>query len=405
MKLQLKNTPEQVELIKALGSKNPAVAREASEAFAAFLGPVIQQVLLQAGTAGLVFTDAPFNEDDSPSYPLDLYYNEGVGNITVWSQHLAGGLPTSFVSGVAELKISTYRLDSAVAWMKKYARKSRLDIVSKALERMAQEVLVKQERNAWAVVLKALAEATTGLPGATPTQKHVLASTTADVFQLHDLNKMMTLIKRLNESFAGGTPDAAYSRGMTDMFVSPEIMEQVRAFAYQPMNTRHGPVSDASQTSTAETWGSPTAGIPLPDSMREDIYRSAGMQEIYGVNLVELHEFGAGSSGGKKYNKLFDNFDPGDGIPGGGDPVAYNVSSTWDNTNDEILVGVDNSRGAFIRPISVGGDGVYGVNGASSFTVLPDDQWVQRADKVGFYGFLEEGRICIDSRAIVGLVV
>ena len=48
MKLQLKNTPEQVELIKALGSKNPLKAREASEAFAAFLGPVIQQVILQA---------------------------------------------------------------------------------------------------------------------------------------------------------------------------------------------------------------------------------------------------------------------------------------------------------------------------------------------------------------------
>ena len=33
MKLKLKNTPEQVELIKAMGSKNQLVAREASEAF------------------------------------------------------------------------------------------------------------------------------------------------------------------------------------------------------------------------------------------------------------------------------------------------------------------------------------------------------------------------------------
>ena len=44
MRLKLKNTPEQVELIKAMGSKNQLVAREASEAFAAFLGPVIQSV-------------------------------------------------------------------------------------------------------------------------------------------------------------------------------------------------------------------------------------------------------------------------------------------------------------------------------------------------------------------------
>ena len=50
MKLKLKNTPEQVELAKAIGSRDQNVAREASEAFATFLGPVIQKVLLSAGT-------------------------------------------------------------------------------------------------------------------------------------------------------------------------------------------------------------------------------------------------------------------------------------------------------------------------------------------------------------------
>ena len=76
MRLKLKNTPEQVELIKAMGSKNSIVSREASEAFAAFLGPVIRKVLQQAATAGAIYTDAPFNQDEGASYPLDLYYNE-----------------------------------------------------------------------------------------------------------------------------------------------------------------------------------------------------------------------------------------------------------------------------------------------------------------------------------------
>ena len=49
MKLKLKNTPEQVELIKALGSRNAAVSREANEAFAAFIGPVVSKVLNEAG--------------------------------------------------------------------------------------------------------------------------------------------------------------------------------------------------------------------------------------------------------------------------------------------------------------------------------------------------------------------
>tara|TARA_Y100000310_G_C20629946_1_gene788088 strand:+ start:443 stop:1585 length:1143 start_codon:yes stop_codon:yes gene_type:complete len=380
MKLKLKNTPEQVELIKALGSKNPAVAREASEAFAAFLGPVIQQVLLQAGTAGRIYTDAPFNEDDSPSYPLDLYYNEGVGNISIWSQTMAGGLPTSMVSGGQELKIATYRLDSAVGFLKKYARRSRLDVVSKGLERMAQEILVKQERNAWAVVLKALANAVTG------TQKHVIGSTTANVFQVHDMNRLITLNKRLNESFADGTPEAAYSNGVTDLFLSPEVMEQVRAFAYQPMNTR-----------TVGTGND----IALPDSIRENVFRAAGMPEIYGVTLNELLELGVA----QKYNVLFGSIitsDGATGVPTGGDngALAHDSASAFLPHDNELVVGVDNSKGAFIRPVATADNASGG-----SFTVLPDDQFTQRADKIGFYGFLEEGRVCIDSRAIAGIVV
>jgi len=73
MRLKLKNTPEQIELVKAMGSKDVSVSREASEAFAAFLGPVIQQVINQASTSGAIYQDASYDEDDHPSFPLDLY--------------------------------------------------------------------------------------------------------------------------------------------------------------------------------------------------------------------------------------------------------------------------------------------------------------------------------------------
>lgn len=367
MNLKLKNTPEQVELIKAMGSKNRATAREAQEAFAAFLGPVVRQVLNQAGTAGAVYTDVPFDEDDSPSYPLDLYYNEGDNYVQTWSQSVAGGLPTSAVDGMAELKISTYRLDSAVSFLAKYARRARLDVISKGVERMSQEVLVKQERNAWAVILKALAEASTN------SLTHVVKGTTANEFQLHDLNKLMTRIRRINESFANGTPDPAYSQGVTDLYVSPEIMQNIRSFAYQPMNTR-----------TVGTGND----IALPDNVRSDIYNAAGTQEIYGINIVELNEFGVN----KKYNTLFDTFATSGDIdgPAGGD---------FATGTDEILVGIDNSKGAFVRPIAQNADS------GSTFNASPDDQYHARAEKIGFYGALEEGRACIDARAVVGITI
>jgi len=390
MRLKLKNTPEQVELIKAMGSKNQLVAREASEAFAAFLGPVIQRVLQQAATAGAIYTDAPFNQDEGASYPLDLYYNEtNDGYVSTWSQSVAGGLPTSQdVSAIQELKIATYRLDSAVSITKKYARQARLDVVSKLVERMSQEVLLKQETNAWAVALNALANASTssvtassvGITGL-KAGSHVISAASESTFQLADLNKLMTLNKRINQSWAGGTPDAAYSNGITDLYVSPEIKEQIRAFAYQPMNTRAGSTGSGSDTSTS---------IALPDSIRTDVFNQAGMQEIYGVNIVELNELGIG----QKYNTLFDEFDSGNIGPNGTSGAhAFSAAA------DEILVGVDNSKGAFVRAIAQDSDT------GDTFTTQPDDQFTQRNERIGFYGSLEEGRVCIDSRAIVGLTV
>ena len=359
MKLKLKNTPEQVELIKAMGSRDPGVAREATEAFAAFIGPVVQKVLLQAGTAPLIYTDNQYDEDDSPSYPLDLYYNEGVDHINVWSQNVAGGLPTSHVEGLSEMKIATYRLDSAVSMLKRYARRARLDVVSKSIERMAQEILVKQERNAWAVILKALAEARTG------GEIHGVEGTNEGRFMPHDVNRLMTRIKRINVSFAGGTPSNWDSKGLTDLFVSPEVMQDIRSFAYNPVN------SIGSATTTV---------VPsLPDNTREQIWNAAGMSEIYGVVLHELIELG------------IDNFASTDWKKGGDTGTAFASDES------EILVGLDLSRDAFIRPVARQADS------GGTFTSLPDDQFVSRAERLGFYGFLEEGRVCLDSRAIVGI--
>jgi len=314
---------------------------------------------MQANTAAYVYTDVEYDEDDNPSYPLDLFYEQRNNDnyVTIWSQQIAGGLPSSQIAGNAELKISTYKLDSAVSFLKKYARKSRLDVVSKSVERMANEILVKQDRNAWAVVLKGLAEA----QGATATgaagQNVVdLTGNSNGPFTLDYLNQMMTKMKRLNTSYAGGTPAAPYSRGITDLFVAPEVVEDIRAISYNPFST------------TAEQVG---------DGVKDEMYRAAGFQNLFGVNIIDLIEFGAG----QKYNTLFGTF--------------YGGTFTG---NDQVVVGVDRSREALVRPVARNADT------GGTFTALPDDQFVQRQDKLGFYGGIEEGRVLLDARVLVGAV-
>jgi hypothetical protein len=291
---------------------------------------------------------------------------------------MAGGLPTSQVEGIKELKFGTYRIDSAVSFNKKYARKSRLDVISKSIEKLVQEVLIKQERNAWAVILKALAEASTTtvntVPGASSnTVKHVIASATANTFVLNDLSNLLVRIKRINESFSGNTPVQPFSRGITDLYVSPEIKAQIRAFTWNSIDT--------SANNTKQN---------LPEDLRMEIYRGGGMESIFGINLVELIELGDG----QKYNTLFNSFTAGQSVPGSN-------SGAWQSA-DQILVGVDNTRGVFLRPVA------RQAESGGTFSVLPDgqfDAYGARVEKVGFYGFLEEGRLCLDARAICGIAV
>lgn len=379
MRLKLKDTPEQNALIQALGSKNMTVSREAQEAFAKFMGPVIQILLQKAGTASQIYTDAPYNADtDNPSYPLDLYYDQGVGFVNVWSQNVAGGLPTSEVWGLQEMKIATYNLDSAVSFNKRYARKARLDVVAKAVERMAQEVLVKQEINAWAVIVKGAAEASSKYSTQT-NSKHIIGAATSGVFTFGDFNNLLVLTRRINSAFDGGTAVQPYSEGPTDIYTSPEVVAQIRAMAYNPLFY-------SSNAWTSSTWNTQTQ---LPPNVREELWKNPGTANFFGVNFVQLNELGAG----KTYNTLFDSFTTSQNVPGPG------TGTSW-NSSNQVMIAIDNKRGAFIRPVAKDGDT------GSQFSSEVDDQFnLKRIDKAGFWGSLCEGRVLLDGRAVSAITL
>jgi len=97
---------------------------------------------------------------------------------------------------------------------------------------------------------------------------------------------------------------------------------------------------------------------------------------------------------GQLFNKLF-----GAIVASEGATVAGHNSGSWRTTTDEILIGIDRSKDSLIRPT------VIGEGTPSDFQVLVDDQFSVRQNKIGYYGKVEEGRICVDDRALIGLVV
>ena len=371
MKITLKRTPEQVELVKAMASRNRNVAYEAQVALAEFIGPVLAEVLNQAPTVSNLFQTLQFDADDNPSIPLDLYYNiSDEDYVQIWSQSHAGGLQSSQVLPTAsELKLATYTLDSAVDFDRRYAAKSRMDVVSKTFTRVAQNILIKQETTSATLITSALANATTN------GQDHVIGSSTAGRLILDDLNRLLVAAKRINTSWIGGTPTER-SRGVTDLMVSPEVVGDLRAMAYNPINT---------VDSDGSTLAANQEGFAGPESMRDELYRNAGIPTFYGLAIMELNELGVG----QKWNTLY----------GTAAASGSTEAQTFTPATDEIVIGVDRSRDSMIRAVATDSES------GGEFTLLADDQYSIRQNKIGYFGSVEEGRVVLDNRVLVGVQV
>ncbi len=372
--INLQETPETLEIVAAMGSERPEISRPAQEAFAAAVPPLLSQVLSVAGTASLIYQDHQFSDNDPRTIPLDDFTDVKQDYLHTWfAPQVIGHLATQEVAGAGEMRFTTYQLESAVSITKKYARaRAAMGTLTKALNRMAEQILVKQELQAWIVLLKALGESRHVVRGSTVNS--FTAAGTAGVLKLGDINNLITLSKKFNQSWAGTTPVSPYSKGLTDVFCSYEAKGDIRAFAYNPMNDSAVPNTDES------------TAVPLPDSIREEIYRNAGASSLFGINFTDLAELGPDAI----YNTLFAAYAPANIAPGGGNFSA---------SGNEVLIGFDDSKAEFIRPVRTDSDI------SSSVQVFVDEQWTNRSKKLGWSSEIEEGRICVGARSIQGLIL
>lgn len=366
--INIKRTPEQVALARQLGSKNKSESMAAQEAMSGFISDVLLQVVEAAPVISNLYTTKSYAEGTSPTLPLDVMFDiKDAGYIQVWTQTIAGGLPTNFVHGLDEMMVSVYNLDTAVSFAKKYARNARLDVIAAVLERMAQEILIKQEANGAAILLKASADArTNALP-------QVMKTASANVFNLVDLNRLITLAARARPSWVGSTPVGTQT--ITDLIGSPEFMEQIRSIAYQPVNTRNGGELSSGASS-----------IAAPDEVRNAVWKTAGVPSFFGINLTQVFNYGVG----RDYNSLFGRFIGS---------TQFDGSNTFTAASDEVITALNlSSPNVLVRLVQES-------EGGGRLEVLPDDSFPSRADKIGWSAGLTEGRVMLDHRAVYSIVM
>jgi len=354
-----KNNPEVADFIKLL-ARDSEDGRKAREAFAAFVGPVVTQVLDQSNTYSFMFRQFSYNLGEAPSIPLEYFDSNTEGLFDIWSTSIPGGLPTNHVTGVEDFRMTTMRLDAAMSMLRQHAEQSRLDVVATALERLAQEVLIKQEFHAWSTVMAAAAKGVKDYD-------HVLTNTTAGAgFQVDDFNRLKVKASRARTSWVGGSPVGGLKRNLTHLVVSPEVMGDIRGWSYQPMDTQN-------------------AGVPLTDQVRNQIWSQSGLQGLWDVGFIDLSEMGLS----QPYNDLFGSYYNQAPAP----TVPFTPST------DELILGVDLGIDAGVQISAIDADG------ESTFMVEEDDQWVKRSGKIGWFGYTEGSWAWIDGKAFFALIL
>lgn len=384
LKVSFDRTPEQIALVKAMGSANRTESLAAMEAVAAVMTQPILQVIEQAPVISNLYSTLTYESGTPSSIPLDDYFDVRQRNfLNTWTASQPGGTATNFVQGATELYVQTYPIESAISMNKNYLRAGNINHLANQLTRLVQEVLLVQETNAAFVLFNSLAGARIdGNAANSATNNLTIARTAAaDVFQMDDFNTIMEMYDNVTASWVGGTP-VNDLREITDLLGSPKWMSQIRSIAYQPQNTRTG--------STGATETSNTS-LAAPESVREQIFRGGGIPTIFDVVLHKVYEMGVG----KAYNSVFGTAIGSTALPGHGTGFGGGTTSQFNGANEEIVVGLNTQMFDLAR--------LRMTENNSEFALVNDDTFTQRSKKVGYVGGLTEGYVSVEGRAKVAL--
>lgn len=247
-----KLTPEQVTLLRATASANPAEAEIAQRALGAALVEPLRKGIFDEDNISWVYSRQVLAPGAQANYQLDFIRpGEEDLNFTAYVMPKQGRVPERHVEG-DELWVPTYSLANSIDWSLQYARDARWDIVGRALDVLKMGFVRKLNEDGWHTLL-----------AAADSRGLVVVDTQADngQFTKELVSKMKTAMTRN----AGGNGQAGR---LTDLCVSMEAVEDIRDWDDSEVD----PVT------------------------RREILTSQGqnMLTLYGVKIRPMTEFGVG---------------------------------------------------------------------------------------------------------------
>jgi hypothetical protein len=322
---------EFISLLRKSGDADINVAQAAQREFAKALELPLRKGVLVGNILGNIFETINVEPGANTEFPLDLVAPGLEGDHVAYTNPGHGRIPERSVES-DYVMIPTYSITSSIDYLLRYARDARWDVVSRAMQVMEAGFTKKMNDDGWHTLLAAGVD------------RNILvfdADATAGLFSKRLVSLLQTVMRRNS-----GGNSASVGRGrLTDIYVSPEALEDVR------------------------NWGLDQ----IDEVTRREIYSASGdgapITRIYGVNLHDLDELGEG----QEYQTFFTS------------QLGGNVQS-----NDlELVVGLDQStKDSFVMPVK------------EQLQVF-EDPTLHRQQRAGYYGFAELGFGVLDNRRII----
>ena len=317
-------------LYKDTGSNDTNKAYAAQTEFAQALTTPLREGVLVGNILGDIFETIQVEPGSTTEYTLDLISPGLEGEHVAYTNPGHGRIPERAVES-DYVMIPTYSITSSIDYLLRYAREARWDVAARASQVMQAGFVKKMNDDGWHTLLAAGVD------------RNILVydgDATAGFFTKRLVSLMQTVMRRN----AGGNTGSANRGRLTDLYLSPEALEDVRNWGFSEIS----------------------------DQDRSRIYNTTGegpVTNVFGVALHDLDELGEG----QEYQNFFT------GALGG----AVEASDL------ELVIGLDQgTNDSFIMPQK---------EALQVFT----DPMLHRQQRVGYYGWMELGFGVLDNRRII----
>ena len=331
MSFTQKPSPEFIDLLKKAGSADKAEALVAQHELAKAIELPLREGVLVGDIAGGIFERITMEPGTSTEFPLDLLSPGQEDEFIAYTNPGNGRVPERTVEG-DYVMIPTYSVTNAIDMLLRYVREARWDVVSRAARVLEAGFVKKMNDDGWHTILAAGVD------------RNILVfdgDATAGLFSKRLVSLMQTVMRRNS-----GGNSASTGRGrLTDIYVSPEALEDVRNWGLDQVD----------EVTRREIYTAPEGGAPIT--------------RIFGVNLHDLDELGEG----QEYQTFF----------------TGELSGAVQTSDLELVVGLDQSASdSFVMPVK------------EQLQVF-EDPTLHRQQRAGYYGFAELGFGVLDNRRVI----